>query len=119
MQTPMTSCHIIPMWYEWNANPNDIMMMLFTLHANLVMSCLPCPMCVHIHGACALCRTSISKYMSGLAYMQPDLNLAKITASHVQVLNTQNVNQNMPNMIPITYLNKNFTNCNENLAWGK
>ena len=25
----------------------------------------------------------------------------------------------MPNMILIAYLNKNFTNCNENLAWGK
>ena len=25
----------------------------------------------------------------------------------------------MPNMIPITYLNENFMDCNENLAWGK
>ena len=25
----------------------------------------------------------------------------------------------MPNMIPIAYLNKNFTDCNENFAWGR
>ena len=24
----------------------------------------------------------------------------------------------MPNMIPIAYLNENFMDCNENLAWG-
>ena len=51
--------------------------------------------------------------------MQANSNLVKITASHFQVLNTQNANENMPNMIPIAYLNENFTNCNENLAWGK
>ena len=51
--------------------------------------------------------------------MQADLNLAKITTSHFQVLNTQNANQYMPNMIPIAYLNENLTDCNENLAWGK
>ena len=51
--------------------------------------------------------------------MQANSNLVKITASHFQVLNTQNANENMPNMIPIAYLNENFTNCNENFAWGK
>ena len=29
MQTPMMSCHIIPMWNEWNANTDDMMMMWF------------------------------------------------------------------------------------------
>ena len=28
-------------------------------------------------------------------------------------------NGNMTNMIPIAYLNENFMECNENLAWGK
>ena len=45
--------------------------------------------------------------------MQANLNLEKITTSHFQVLNG---NRNMPNMIPIAYLNENFTDCNENLA---
>ena len=47
------------------------------------------------------------------------LNLGKITASHFQVLNTHNANENMPNMIPIAYLNETLMDCNENLAWGK
>ena len=51
--------------------------------------------------------------------MQADLSLEKITASHFQVLNTQNANKNMPNMIPIAYFNENFMDCNENLAWFK
>ena len=51
--------------------------------------------------------------------MQADLNQDKITASHFQVLNAQNANENMPNMIPIGYLNKNLMDCNVNLAWGK
>ena len=69
-----------------------------------------------IYVECALCKTSTSKYLSGLARMQQDLNLAKITASHFWVLNTQNANRNMPNMILIAYLNENFTNFNENLG---
>ena len=36
----------------------------------------------------ALCRNSTSKYPSGLACMQADSNLEKITTSHFQVLNT-------------------------------
>ena len=51
--------------------------------------------------------------------MQADPNLVKIAASHFQVLNTQNPNQNMTNMIPIAYLNENSINCNGNLASGK
>ena len=34
MQTPMMSCHIIPLWHEWNANANDVMMMRFALYVN-------------------------------------------------------------------------------------
>ena len=30
----MTSHHSIPMWWEWNMNPNIIMLMWFTLYAN-------------------------------------------------------------------------------------
>ena len=51
--------------------------------------------------------------------MQADLNLVKITTSQLWVLSTQNATQNMPNLIPIAYLNEKFTDCNENLAWGK
>ena len=35
------------------------------------------------------------------------------------VLNTQNENDNMPDMFPIVYLNEDLRYCNENLAWGK
>ena len=75
--------------------------------------------CNHVHGACSLYKYGMSKYLSGLACMQADLNLVKITASHFWVLNAQNANKNMPNVIPIAYLNKNFMDCNENLAQGK
>ena len=34
MQTPMMPCHIIATWWEWNVNPNDVMPMWFTSHAN-------------------------------------------------------------------------------------
>ena len=64
-------------------------------------------------------KISASKYLSGLACMQANLNLDKITASHFQVLNIQNANENMPNMIPIAYLNENLMDYNKNLAWGK
>ena len=68
-------------------------------------------MCM-VHGACALYKYGEPNYPIGLACTQADPNLEKITTSHFQVLNAQNANDNMPNMIPIAYLN-------ENLAWGK
>ena len=74
---------------------------------------------MHMHGACALNKYGMSKYLSGLPCMQADSNSGKITASHSWVLNTKNANKNMPNMIPIAYLNENFMDYNENLAWGK
>ena len=118
-QAPMMSCHLILMWHECNANADDIMMTLFTLFATLVMSCLACMLHTHMHGACALIKNGMSKYLSGLACMQAILNLGKLTTSHIQVLNTQNANRNMPNIFPIAYLNQNLRYCNENLAWGK
>ena len=33
MQTPMMSCHIIPMWHKWNVNSDDIMLMWHALYA--------------------------------------------------------------------------------------
>ena len=107
------------MWHKWNVNANDVMMTWFALYANLVTTCLACVMHTHVHDACALCKTSTSKNFSGLACKQADLNLAKRTTSHFWVLNTQNANENMPNMILIANRNENFTKCNENLAWGK
>ena len=107
------------MWHESNVNADDIMMIWFTLFASLVMSCLACAMCTCMHGAFAPNKYGASKYLSSLACMQADLNLEKITASHSQVISTQNANKNMPNMIPIAYLNENLMDCNENFAWGK
>ena len=94
-------------WHEWNMNADDIPMTWFTSYVNLAMSHL------------ALCRISVSKYSSGLACMQANSNLEKISTSHYWVLYTQNANENMTIMIPIAYLNENFMDCNENLAWGK
>ena len=65
-------------------------------------------MCACMHGAHALHKYSASKYPGDLACMQADSNLEKITTTHFGVLNTQNANENMPNMIPIPYLNENF-----------
>ena len=73
-------------------NANDSMMTWCALYANLVTSHLACTMNTHMHGACALCRNSVSKYLSGLACTQANPNLAEITAPHFQVLNSQNAN---------------------------
>ena len=116
MQTPMTSFHLIPTWHKWYVNTNDIMMTWFTLYVNMVKSHQACTTCIHVHGTGALCKTSTSKYLSGLACTQAHMNLVKITASHFWALDMQNSNWNMPNMIPISYLNENFNDCNENLA---
>ena len=51
-----------------------------------------CAIDAHMHGACALCKSHMSKYSSGLAFMQADLTLAKITSSHFWVLNVKNAN---------------------------
>ena len=40
---------------------------------------------MHERGACALTIVGVSKDLSGLACMQADPNLAKITTSHFQV----------------------------------
>ena len=113
------SCHLIPTWHEWNANADDVMMTWFTLFVNLVISCQACTSCAYVHSACALNKNSVPKYPRGLACTQADSNLRKLTASHFQVLDTQNANKNMPSIFPIAYLNENERYCNENLAWCK
>ena len=100
-------------------NANDIMMTWFALFVNLVMSHLACTLCACMHGTHALNKYGASKYLSGLACMQADLNLGKLTASHFQVLDTQNENENMPILLPIVYLNENLIDCTENWAWGR
>ena len=56
----------------------------------LVTSHQACMTCVCIYGTHALSKIGVSKYLGGLACTQADLNLAIITASHFQVLITQN-----------------------------
>ena len=72
---------------------------------------------MHVHRTCALVKYGASKYLSGLACMQADWNLGKLSASRFWVLNTQKSNEDMPNMLPIAYLNHNLRYCNEKLAW--
>ena len=121
MQHKHQCCHATSflLGTKWNANANDIMMTWFALYVNPLITHWACMTCMHVHGTCALCKTSTSKYLSSLACMQADMNIVKITSSHFQVLNAQNAIENIPNMILIAYLNENFTNCNENLSWGK
>ena len=80
------------MWHKWNMNADHIMMMWFALYMNLVMSHLARMICGCMNGTHALCKTSMSKKLSGLACTQADPNLVKITAAHFLVLNTQNAN---------------------------
>ena len=63
------------MWHKWNVNADDVIMMWFALFANLAMSCLACVSCMCMHGACDLYKYGASKYPSGLAFMQANLNL--------------------------------------------
>ena len=61
------SCHLIPMWHEWNANVNDVMMTWFALDVN------PGDVTMGMHDMWLHAwhmysrRTSMSKYLSGLA----------------------------------------------------
>ena len=68
-----------------------------------------------MHGTYALSKIGASKYSSGLACIQANPNVVKVTASHFQVLNTQKckweyakvlntqkANGNMPKMILIS-----------------
>ena len=114
MQTPMTSCHLIPTWHEWNVNAGDVMVTWFASYANLVTSQCACASHMQMHGAHAIIKMATPKYSNGLMGMPVDSNLRKLTTSHFQVLITQNVNKNMPNMFLIVYLNENLRYCNEN-----
>ena len=110
----MMSCHLIPTWHEWNVNAGDVMVTWFASYANLVMPHWACTLCAHMHGACAIIKMGMLKYLNELAGMLANSNLEKLTATHFQVLITQNGNENMPNMYPIVYLNENLRYCNEN-----
>ena len=104
--TPMTSCHLIPTWHEWNVNSGDVMLTWFASYVNLVMSRWACALHAHVHGACAIIKMGASKYSNGLMGTPADSNLGKLTTSHFIALITQNANENMPDMFPIVYLNE-------------
>ena len=93
-------------------NTGDIMVMW--LHHVQVMSNWAYTSLAHVHGTCAIIKMGVLKYSNGLRGMPADLNLRKVTASHFNVLITQNTNKNMPNMFHIVYLNENLRYCNEN-----
>ena len=113
------SCHLIPTWHEWNVNAGDVMVMWFASCVNLVISQWACTSHLHMHGAHAISKMGMPKYLNGLTGMPANLNLRKLTSSHFNALITQNSNENMPNMFLIVYLNENLRYCNENIAWGK
>ena len=75
----MMSYHVSPMWHEWNVNCDDIMMTWFAYNAIFsdIMS--------RTHSIVILAQ--LSNQVGQCA--QADPHLAKITASHFQVLNTQ------------------------------
>ena len=74
------------MWHEC-ANTDDIIMIWFALYENLVMSHLACATCTHMHGTCALCRNSASKYSSSLGCMQANPKLSEY--NHYTFLGTK------------------------------
>ena len=73
------------MWHEWNANTGDAMVTWFTHDANLVMSRYACASRARKHGAHALIKMGMSKYLNGLMGRPVDWNLGKITTSHFKV----------------------------------
>ena len=102
------------MWHEWNANAGDIMVTWFAHDASLVTSRWACALHARQHGAHAIIKMGASKYLNSLTGTPADSNLGKITPSHFKVLITQNANKNMPDLLPIVYLNENLRYCNEN-----
>ena len=83
MQTPMMSCHLNSTWHEWNMNAGDVMVMWFTSYANLVTSRWACVSCMRMHGAHAIIKMSVLKYLNSLTGMPADSNLRKLTAPHL------------------------------------
>ena len=57
----MMSDHIIPMWHEWNANANDVMMMWLALYVNPSDVTSASMTHAHMHGTHALTKTGASK----------------------------------------------------------
>ena len=82
MQTPVTSCHLLSTWHEWNANTGDVIMTWFASYANLVTSCWACAYHACMHGTHAIIRMGASKYSNGLTGMPANLNLGRLTTSH-------------------------------------
>ena len=82
MQTLMTSCHLISTWHEWNVNTGDVMVTWFVSYANLVMSQWVCVSCTHVHGAHAIIKMGMSKYLNGLMGTPANSNLGKLATSH-------------------------------------
>ena len=87
--------------HEWNVNAGDIMVMWFASYVSLVMSSWAYALGTHMHGTHAIIKMGGLKHSNGLTGMPADSNLRKLTASHFNVLITQNTNENMPNMFLI------------------
>ena len=67
------------------------------------MSHWACMSCACMHGARAIIKMGVSKYLNGLMGTPADSNLGKITASHFKALITQNANENMPDMFSFAF----------------
>ena len=67
----------------------------------LVMSCLVCATHAHIHGEHPLVILVHSKNLTWLACTQTKPTLEKITTSHIEALDTQLANKNMPKRVLI------------------
>ena len=88
------------MWYEWNTNAVDVMVTWFASYVNLVMSQWACTLCACMHGAHTQSKMGMPKYSNGLTGTPANSNLRKLTASHFQVLITQNATEKHAKHVP-------------------
>ena len=88
MRTVPTSCHVL-------------------LHMQLRSACMQASQPPYVYVACL-------ELLMDKAFMQAELYLLKLTASHFVTLNTRIANQNVLKRILIAMHNENKANCNEN-----
>ena len=100
-------------------NAGEVMVTWFASYVNLATSQWACTSCASIHGTHHMIKMGAINYLNSLMGMPADSNFRKLTASELNVLITQNANENVPNIFLILYLNENLRYCNEDLAWGK
>ena len=99
----MMSCHRSNTWWEWNTNPNDIMMIWFALYATTNDVMLGMCSMLALTWQTSLINSGILK-VTDMACKQAKVLQRNVL--HVRPLITHLANENMSNRVLIAQLNQ-------------